>query len=314
MATCPLVFPVPWALYYQFLAWCLVHSVRASTHALLSLPMASLASTISAALSKGNIKTVDEFATAVELSPGFVVNLLRNDGFQAQARHLHTETGTVTDATTMRSVGTQAAVAADDMVDTATAEAMVAEALCMLEEAQECEQFAVMRARTWTRRAELATSLLRAEENQTGRACAERLEAETRAAAEYDARQVLQQLLAAEAATKPRSCVCSYPSLTTHHPPARREETSLTRPCIHTHRPPGVRRAWSGVGSHGQPSPAMRRRQMSAPRRRACVPQTFQRRGAPAHVPTFSRPARAPHSTHLRGAPAKALRPAQHPT
>ena len=88
--------------------------------------MASLASTISAALSKGNIKTVDEFATAVELSPGFVVNLLRNDGIQAQARHMHTETGTVTDATTMRSVGTQAAVAADDMVDTATAEAMVA--------------------------------------------------------------------------------------------------------------------------------------------------------------------------------------------
>ena len=100
----------------------------------------------------------------------------------------------------MRSVGTQAAVAADDMVDTATAEAMVAEALCMLEEAQEREQLAVMRARTWTRRAELATSLLRAEENRTGRACAERLEAETRAAAEYDARQVLQQFLAAEAA------------------------------------------------------------------------------------------------------------------
>ena len=86
---------------------------------------------------------------------------------------MHTETGTVTDATTMRSVGTQAAVAADDMVDTATAEAMVAEALCMLEEAQEREQLAVMRARTWTRRAELATSLLRAEENRTGRACAE---------------------------------------------------------------------------------------------------------------------------------------------
>ena len=61
------------------------------------------------------------------------------------------------------------------------------------------------------------------------------------------------------------------------------------------------------AGSRGQPSPAMRRRQTSAPRRRACVFQTFQRRGAPAHVPTFSRPERAPHSTHLRGAPAKAL-------
>ena len=137
MATCPLVSPVPWALYYQFLGLYLVHSVRASIRPHVSPPMASLASTISAALSKGSITTVDEFATAVELSPGFVVNLLRNDGIQAQARHLHTKTGTVTDATTMRSVGTQAAVAADDMVDTATAEAMVAEALCMLEEAQE---------------------------------------------------------------------------------------------------------------------------------------------------------------------------------
>ena len=93
--------------------------------------MPSLASTIVVALSKSNIRTVEEFATAVELSPGFVANLLRNEGVRARARHLYTETGMVTDATAIRSVGTQAGFAAEDMVDTATAEAMVSEALCI---------------------------------------------------------------------------------------------------------------------------------------------------------------------------------------
>eukprot|EP00966_Prymnesium_polylepis_P119913 2771069-Prymnesium_polylepis.1 len=59
--------------------------------------MASLASTISAALSKANIKTVDEFASAVELAPSFVANLLRNEGVQAQAQRLHSEMSTMTD-------------------------------------------------------------------------------------------------------------------------------------------------------------------------------------------------------------------------
>ena len=61
----------------------------------------SLASTIAAALSRSNIKTVDEFATAVQLSPGFIVNLLRNEGLQAQAQRLHSEMSTMTD-TVMR--------------------------------------------------------------------------------------------------------------------------------------------------------------------------------------------------------------------
>jgi hypothetical protein len=100
------------------------------------LPMASLASTIAAALSKSNIKTVDEFARAVESAPVFFANLLRNEGIQEQAQHLHTEIGTATDTTTTQSVGTHAAVAADDMVDIATAEAMVNEALCMVAEAE----------------------------------------------------------------------------------------------------------------------------------------------------------------------------------
>ena len=47
---------------------------------------------------------------------------------------------------------------ADDVVDTATAEAMVAEALCMVDEAQHRERLADKRACSWEARAELAAT------------------------------------------------------------------------------------------------------------------------------------------------------------
>ena len=126
----------------------------------------SLASTIAAVLSRSNITTVDEFATAVDLSPGFVVNIFRNENIQAQAQCLFTDTCMVTDATSTQSVGTQAAIAAHDMVDTITAEAMVAEALCMMDEAEKRAQLAAMDARVWFDRAQLATTLLRRAEER----------------------------------------------------------------------------------------------------------------------------------------------------
>ena len=89
---------------------------------------------------------------------------------------------------------------AGNVVDTSTAEAMVAEATCMLDDADERAQLAEAHSRAWQDRAELASSLLKAEENRTDRARAQKLEAESWAAAERDARQVIQQLLAAEAA------------------------------------------------------------------------------------------------------------------
>ena len=166
----------------------------------MALPMVSLASTIAAALSKSTIKTVEEFARAVENAPGFVANLLRNEGIREQAQHLHTETGMVTDATSTQSVGTQAAVDADDMVDTATAEAMVAEALRMVDEVQERERAADERARVWEGHADFATTLLRAAEDRTDWAQAGKESAERVAAAERETRQMAEQMLAAEAA------------------------------------------------------------------------------------------------------------------
>ena len=56
------------------------------------------------------------------------------------------------------------------------------------------------RARSWEGRAELGTTLLRAAEDRTDRALAERQAAERLAATERVARQVAEQLLAAEAA------------------------------------------------------------------------------------------------------------------
>ena len=114
----------------------------------------SLASTIAAALSKSNIKTVDEFARAVELAPGFIANLLRNEGIQAQAQRLHSEMSTMTD-TVVLDVATQTRALTGDVVDISTAEAMVEEALCMVAEAEEGERDAQKCAREWLDRAEL---------------------------------------------------------------------------------------------------------------------------------------------------------------
>ena len=81
------------------------------------------------------------------------------------------EIGTMTDASVVN-MGTQAT--ADDAVDTATAEAMVAEALRMVDEAKERERLAEERARSWEDRAELGATLLRAAEARTDRAQAAR--------------------------------------------------------------------------------------------------------------------------------------------
>ena len=105
-------------------------------------------------------------------------------------------TGTQTDAAIlMVETGTQ--TVADDVVDVSTAEAMVAEALCMVDEAQHCERLADKRARSWEARAELAATLLHAAEVRIERAQAETLAAEKFAAAQHIA---MQMLLAAEAA------------------------------------------------------------------------------------------------------------------
>eukprot|EP00966_Prymnesium_polylepis_P332704 7388185-Prymnesium_polylepis.1 len=72
-------------------------------------------------------------------------------------------TGTMTDVTdtrTTQSVGTQAAVAADDMVDVATAEAMVKEALCMVAEAEAVAASLVNVAEVAERRASKLESAL----------------------------------------------------------------------------------------------------------------------------------------------------------
>ena len=95
-------------------------------------------------------------------------------------------------------MGTQAT--ADDAVDTATAEAMIAEALRMVDEANERERLAEERARSWQGYTELGRSLLQAAEDRTDRAQAEREVAERSAAAERAAKQMAEQLLAAEAA------------------------------------------------------------------------------------------------------------------
>ena len=62
------------------------------------------------------------------------------------------------------------AAATAGMVDIATADAMVAEALCMIDEAKEHERAADERARSWEARAELSATLLQAAEDRTDRA------------------------------------------------------------------------------------------------------------------------------------------------
>ena len=204
MAACPRVSPgllVPYSCSSGFWArpcgFTKLSAVSSPAH-LSSSSMASLASTISAALSKANIKTVDEFASAVELAPGFVANLLRNEGVQAQAQRLHSEMSTMTD-TVVLDVATQTALTGD-VVDVSTAEAMVEEALCMVAEAEEGERAAQKCAREWLDRAELGTALLRKAEERTDWAQRERRAAQALATAEQAARHMAEQLLAAEAA------------------------------------------------------------------------------------------------------------------
>ena len=96
-------------------------------------------------------------------------------------------------------VGTQTS-AADGMVDTLVAEAMISEALCMVDEAQHRERLAGVCARSWEDRAELGATLLRAAEARTDRAQAARQAAERSAAAERAAKQMAEHMLAAEAA------------------------------------------------------------------------------------------------------------------
>ena len=80
-----------------------------------------------------------------------------------------------------------------DAVDISTAEAMILEALSMLDEAIERERAAEERARSWGNRAELVATLLRAAEDRTDGAQAERQAAESLTSAERAARQVAQR-------------------------------------------------------------------------------------------------------------------------
>ena len=131
-------------------------------------------------------------------APTFIANFIRSEAAAAAAAGRHAaEIGTMTDASVV-DMGTQAT--ADDAVDTATAEAMIAEALRMVDEANERERLAEERARSWQGYAELGRSLLQAAEDRTDRAQAEREVAERSAAAERAAKQMAEQLLAAEAA------------------------------------------------------------------------------------------------------------------
>ena len=165
-----------------------------------SATMPSLASTLEVMLSRANITTVDEFADMLLSAPTFIANLIRSEAAATAAEAAATAVGMMTDATTTRSVGTEAALAADDMVDTAIAEAMVAEALCMADEAQERERAAEERARRWLASAELGAALLNKAEARTDSAQAERQAAQRMLAVEQAARQMAEQMLAAEAA------------------------------------------------------------------------------------------------------------------
>ena len=89
-----------------------------------SATMPSLASTLEMMLSRANITTVDEFADMLLSAPTFIANLIRSEAAATAAEAAATAVGTMTDATTTRSVGTEAALAADDVVDTAIAEAI----------------------------------------------------------------------------------------------------------------------------------------------------------------------------------------------
>ena len=162
------------------------------------MPVSPLASTIDVMLSRANITTVDAFAELLLSAPTFIANFIRSEAAAAAvAGRCAVEIGTMTDASVV-DMGTQ--TTADDAVDTATAEAMVAEALHMVDEAKERERLAEERACSLQGYAELGASLLRAAEDRTDRAQAAQQAAERSAAAERATKQMAEQLLAAEAA------------------------------------------------------------------------------------------------------------------
>ena len=74
--------------------------------------------------------------------------------------------------------GSAQTVLTGDVVDTSTAEAMIAEALLTADAAQECARVANERAHRWLANAELSAGLLRKAEARTDCAQAERQVAE----------------------------------------------------------------------------------------------------------------------------------------
>ena len=108
------------------------------------------------------------------------------------------EIGTMTDMAVLN-VATQT-VLTGNVVDTATAEAMIDETVCMMDEAEARERAAEERAHVWLANAELGCALLRKAEDRTDCALAGRQAAEAVTAAERAARRVLEQMLKAEAA------------------------------------------------------------------------------------------------------------------
>ena len=91
--------------------------------------MPSLASTLDVMLSTANITTVDAFADWLLSAPTFIANYIRSEAAAAAVAARHAD------------VGSQPALTSD-VVETSVAEAMIAEAMCMLDEAQERERLA----------------------------------------------------------------------------------------------------------------------------------------------------------------------------
>ena len=120
--------------------------------------MPSLASTLDVMLSTANITTVDAFADWLLSAPTFIANYIRSEAAAAAVAARHAD------------VGSQPALTSD-VVETSVAEAMIAEAMCMLDEAQERERLADQRASLWEGCAEFGTTLLKAAEDSQDRPC-----------------------------------------------------------------------------------------------------------------------------------------------
>ena len=106
----------------------------------------------------------------------------------------------MTDTATIPTVSIGTEAVADDMVDTDAAEAMVAEASTMLDQAEERARLAEARALEWCDRAELTARMLRKEEERTDDARAALQTAKDLQRCEQAARQMVERLLAMEAA------------------------------------------------------------------------------------------------------------------